>query len=274
MELGMANLYKYIAIATGVLVVGMWLNNAFTVNRLETQLAHANNVILSQDSTIVVAEGLYERRGNEVASLRRVNKTLADSLPVLAERNKTLDRRLQSWTALVAHYEAIVDSGDVIVEEVTGASPSLSIEVTEHWGQARLFASLEDSALNASTSLNVRSKGIQIQYSLSSTNKTCQLIITHDPIPVDVIISQDSQGGWVGNVSLPPYLELSRFSLTTKKKRVSLLQRISLTVGITTHPALMTGLGYNGWSLGTILSDDTNYYLSRTVPLSWIFGRK
>ena len=269
----MINFYKYALIASGIVIATIFLNNFFVVNRLEAQLASANEVILAQDSTIVVADGLYERRGQEVTSLRRLNRTLADSLPILAERNKALDRKLRSWTALVAHYEAVIDSGGVVVEEVTGTSPSLSVEVVKDWGRASLFAVLVDSTLSAGTDLDVSSKGVQVQYSLISSTKEYSLIITHDPIQIDVVISKDASGEWVGDVKLPPYLNLSRFRLTTVPERVSLMQKLNFTVGITTYPALITGVGYNGWSVGTILYDDNNYYISRTIPLGWIFGK-
>ena len=269
-------LLKFIAIVIGLAFAGTWLHYNLQTRYLTNRLRQANNVILAQDSTITWAANQYERRGQEIGSLREINKALNDSIPELADRLKTLGRRLHSWSQLVAYYEGVLDSGAVVVETPTSGVPQLSMNVVEPWGTATLFTILEDSTLNATTTLDVHYKGIQIQYWLTSVSKEYLLSIKHDPLPIDIIISQDSLGEWVVNAKLPSYIELDRINLTTVPKSgiLSLADRITLTAGVTTHPGVLMGVGYNSWSLGVVYTDDAYWMVTRTLPLSWIFGKR
>lgn len=268
------NLIKSAAIVIGLIFVGTWLHYTIQASQLRRQLRQANDYILGQDSTITWASGQYESRGREIKSLRQFNKVLEDSIPELANRLEVLGRRLQSHIQLVAYYEGVLDSGVAVIDTSVSGAPRLSLEVVQDWGKASLLTILEDSTLYARTSLEVATNGIQMQYWLDSRFREYFLDINIAPVTIHTTVSQDASGNWIANYVLPEYLTLGRNSLTIHPERLSLSDRISLTAGVSTKPGVLMGVGYNGWSLGILFIDDAYWTFTRTVPLSWIFGKR
>lgn len=261
----------FIGVVCFVQIVHLASVNAGLRHDLET-----SNVQLLQNEQIVqINETTIERQAQELRNERRLSKALSDSLPELEQRINDLNRDIHSWSTLAARYKAILDSGEAVVEpQPSGEPPQLSMRVTEEWGTANLLASVVDSTIHGSTSLEVTTRGVRIRYWLNSRTRDYYLDIQHDPMALHVVLSEDSTGNWVADWSVPNFLDIENISTILVPYKRPWWDKVTITMGATTAPSFLIGGGFNGWTLGMMMDVKRHYYLTKTFSIHRLFSRR
>ena len=162
----------------------------------------------NRDTLHQLADGRYQRAAVALDRERELRAVLRDSLPVLHQELRRIRARESSYIHTIATLQDVVASGSAIDTVIITAAGDSVHQVAFEYSQP----------------------GIRIEGWTRNPPPVYQLQVTHDPIPLHLVVSQMRDGSWRTNVETAPWVEISGLDTRVVLRRPTWWQRNRLWI--------------------------------------------